>query len=110
MKKILYILSSLLIAVLVVSCNQDMEIEGDQGYLSLSINSLTSTHTPGETRSNVPADYDAKTLHVEILDENGVVVKSTDNFAEDEESTDEYEDIFSDSGSSEGFRFTAEDF
>lgn len=85
MKKILYILSSLLIAVLVVSCNQDMEIEGDQGYLSLSINSLTSTHTPGETRSNVPADYDAKTLHVEILDENGVVVKSTDNFAEDEE-------------------------
>ena len=85
MKKIHYILSTLLLAVLVVSCSQDMEIEGNQGYLSLSINSLTSTHTPGETRSVVPEDYDAKTLHVEILDESGAVIKSTDNFAEDEE-------------------------
>ena len=85
MKKIQYILSSLLLALLVVSCSQDVEIEGNQGYLSLSINSLTSTHTPGETRAVVPEDYDAKTLHVEILDESGAVIKSTDNFAEDEE-------------------------
>lgn len=85
MKKIHYILSTLLLAVLVVSCSQDFEMEGNQGYLSLSINSLTSTHTPGETRSAVPTDYDAKTLHVEILDAGGAVIKSTDNFAEDEE-------------------------
>ena len=85
MKKIHYILSTLLLAVLVVSCSQDFEMEGNQGYLSLSINSLTSTHTPGETRSAVPTDYDAKTLHVEILDASGAVIKSTDNFAEDEE-------------------------
>ena len=84
MKKIQYILSSLLLALLVVSCSQDIEMEGNQGYLTLSINSLTSTHTP-ETRSVVPTDYDAKTLHVEILDASGAVVKSTDNFAEDEE-------------------------
>ena len=85
MKKIHYILSTLLLAVLVVSCSQDFEMEGNQGYLSLSISSLTSTHTPGETRSAVPEGYDAKTLHVEILDASGAVIKSTDNFAEDEE-------------------------
>ena len=87
MKKIQYILSSLLLVLLVVSCNQDadMAMDGNSGYLSLSINSLTSTHDPSETRSEVPADYNAKTLHVEILDANGTVVKSTDNFAEDEE-------------------------
>lgn len=90
MKKIQYILSSLLLALLVVSCNQDtdMVMEGNQGYLSLNINSLTSTYDPNGTRSAVPADYKAKTLHVEILDESGVVVKSTDNFAEDEEFQD----------------------
>ena len=85
MKKIQYILSSLLLALLVVSCAQDLEMEGNQGYLALSINSLTSTHTPGETRSVVPEEYDAKTLHVEILDESGALVKSTDSFTEDEE-------------------------
>ena len=85
MKKIQYILSSLLLALLVVSCVQDVEMEGNQGYLVLSINSLTSTHAPGETRAAVPDDYDAKTLHVEILDEDGTVIKSTNNFAEDEE-------------------------
>ena len=77
MRKIQYILSSLLLALLVVSCVQDVEMEGNQGYLVLSINSLTSTHAPGETRAAVPDDYDAKTLHVEILDEDGTVIKST---------------------------------
>ena len=85
MKKIQYILSSLFLALLVVSCSQDVEMESNQGYLALNINSLTSTHVPSETRSTVPTDYDAKTLYVEILDESGAVVKSTDNFAEDEE-------------------------
>ena len=85
MKKIHYILSSLLLALLVVSCSRDVEMEGNQGYLALSINSLISTYAPSETRSALPTDYDAKTLHVEILDESGVVVKSTNNFAEDEE-------------------------
>ena len=85
MKKIQYILSFLLFSLIVVSCSQDVEMEANQGYLALSINSLTSTHVPGETRSAVPSDYDAQILHVEILDENGIVVKSTDNFAKDEE-------------------------
>ena len=82
MKKIHYILSTLLLAVLVVSCSQDVDIdEARYGYLSLDINSLVSTHT----RSAIPDDYDPKTLCVEILDANGNVIKSTDDFAANEE-------------------------
>ena len=83
MKKIQYILSILFVAFLIVSCGQEMEMDSDQGYLCLSISSLTSTHNP--SRAAAPDDYNAKTLHVEILDEKGNVVKSTDNFSEDEE-------------------------
>ncbi len=84
MKKIQYILSALFLAAVVVSCNQDIETESYQGYLSLNINSLTSTHTPSDTRAAAPEDYAPKTLHVEIRDAKGTVVKSTDDFANDE--------------------------
>lgn len=84
MKKIQYILSALFLAAVVVSCNQDMETESYQGYLTLSINSLTSTHAPSDTRAAAPEDYAPKTLHVEIRDAKGTVVKSTDDFANDE--------------------------
>lgn len=82
MKKIHYILSTLFLSILVVSCSQDADInEARYGYLSLDINSLVSTHT----RSAIPDGYDAKTLYVEILDANGNVIKSTDDFAANEE-------------------------
>ena len=84
MKKIQYILSALFLVAVVVSCNQDIETESYQGYLSLNINSLTSTHTPSDTRAAAPEDYAPKTLHVEIRDAKGTVVKSTDDFANDE--------------------------
>lgn len=84
MKKIQYILSALFLVAVVVSCNQDIETESYQGYLSLTINSLTSTHTPSDTRAAAPEDYAPKTLHVEIRDAKGTVVKSTDDFANDE--------------------------
>ena len=84
MKKIQYILSALILAVLVVSCNQDLEIGKGQGYLSLQITSLTSTHTPEGTRAAAPEDYAPKNLHVEIRDAAGAVVKSTDDFASDQ--------------------------
>ena len=83
MKKIHYILSVLFLAVLVVSCSQEFGTEGSQGYLSLKINSLTSTHAPSDTRAAAPEDYAPKTLHVEIRDAKGAVVKSTDDFAND---------------------------
>lgn len=84
MKKIHYILSTLLLAALVVSCSQDGDIdEARQGYLSLKISSLTSTHAPNASRAVAPDDYAPKTLHVEIRDVKGVVVKSTDDFEND---------------------------
>lgn len=85
MKKIQYILSVMLLAVMIVSCSQDMDIDSNQGYLTLNINSLVSTHDPSGTRAAAPEGYDAKTLHVEIKNAEGTVMKSTDNFAKDEE-------------------------
>ena len=83
MKKIHYILSVLLFASLFVACEQDMVIDGEQGYLSLNINSLVSTHIPSATRTAIPDNYNPKILHVEIINAKGEVVKSTDNFAGD---------------------------
>ena len=83
MKKLQYILSALFLAVLVVSCNQEIDINKGQGYLTLEVNSLMSTLTPDGTRAAAPDDYAAKTLHVEIRDAAGVVIMSTDDFASD---------------------------
>lgn len=85
MKKIQYLLSGMLLAVMSVSCSQDMDMDSNQGYLTLKINSLVSTHDPNGTRAAAPEGYDAKTLHVEIKSAEGTVVKSTDNFASDTE-------------------------
>lgn len=84
MKKILYILSVVFAAVSMTSCSQDIEADDNMGYLSLDINSLTSTHETG-SRVAAPEGYAAKTLHVEIQDAAGTVVKSTDDFANDDE-------------------------
>lgn len=85
MKKITYILSALFLTFIAVSCSQDLDIDSNQGYLSLKVNSLVSTHDPSSTRAAAPDGYDAKTLHIEIINESGEVVKSTDDFANDTE-------------------------
>lgn len=64
------------------SCTQEKTVDSTQGYLTLNINALASTNDPS-TRAAAPADYDAKTLHVEIQDNKGNIVKSTDNFGTD---------------------------
>ncbi|MBO5871856.1 MAG: DUF4493 domain-containing protein, partial [Bacteroidaceae bacterium] len=79
MKKFQYILSLLFLALFAVSCSQDVEIGENEGFLSLNVTSLVSTNNPG-SRAAAPDDYAPKTLAVEIIDENGNVVKSTDNF------------------------------
>ncbi len=84
MKKIQYILSILFLAVFMASCNQEIDIDKGQGYLTLQVSSIVSTHTPDATRAEAPEDYDAKKLHVEIRDAAGVVVMSTDDYATDE--------------------------
>jgi hypothetical protein len=70
------------LAAMFASCTQEKTVDSTQGYLTLNINALASTNDPS-TRAAAPADYDAKTLHVEIQDEKGNIVKSTDNFGTD---------------------------
>lgn len=75
---------------MVASCSQDIDIDSNQGYLSLEINTLTSTHEPAGSRAAVPEGYNPKTLHIEIQDKDGKVVKSTDDFASDDEFQDKF--------------------
>lgn len=84
MKKFQYILSIVFTTAMVASCSQDIDIESNKGYLSLDINTLTSTHEPTSSRTAVPEGYNPKTLRIEIQDKDGNVVKSTDDFASDE--------------------------
>ncbi|MBR4160177.1 MAG: PCMD domain-containing protein [Bacteroidaceae bacterium] len=83
MKKIKFLLSMAFLAAMFASCTQEKAVDSTQGYLTLNINALVSTNDPS-TRAAAPADYDAKTLHVEIQDDKGNIVKSTDNFGTDE--------------------------
>lgn len=86
MKKIKYIFSLVIMAAVMVSCSQDLDINSNQGYIALKIQSFVSTNTPGAgTRAAVPGDYNAKQLCVEIKDQSGNVVKSTNDFENDAE-------------------------
>lgn len=85
MKKTIYILCTLFLGMMAVSCTQDIDIDSSKGYLTLNISSLVSTKDPSTTRAAAPQGYDAKALHVEIQDAYGKVIKSTDNYATDSE-------------------------
>lgn len=84
MKKIKYILSSIVLSLMIVACNQDAGMDG-QGYLVIKLNTVTSTFKPSETRADVPSNYNAKQLHVEIKNAQGNVVKSTNDFDNDQQ-------------------------
>lgn len=75
----------MIMAIMAISCTQDLDIDSNRGFLTLSINSLVSTNDPNATRAAAPQGYNAKTLHVEIQDADGNVVKSTDDYASDTE-------------------------
>lgn len=77
MKKIYFILSVLCASLFAASCSNDAEGIGEQGYLKLKLTTLVSTHTRA---TSAPANYDAKQLHVELLDANNAVVMATDDF------------------------------
>lgn len=83
MKKIQYICVCLFLILTGVSCTQEMEMSNGQGYLSLKINTLESTFNPMDTRASAPAGYNAKQLRVEIRNAYGSVVRSTDDFQND---------------------------
>lgn len=73
-----------LLLVLSASCTQDMEMDG-QGYLVIKLNTITSTIKPSATRADAPTNYEPKRLRVEIKDVQGNVIKSTNDFDNDED-------------------------
>lgn len=84
MKKIQYILSILFLALVAVSCSNDLEIGTNQGYLVLSINTSESTYMPGTTRADAPEDYAPKTLSVSAINGQGKTVWSTEDYTNSE--------------------------
>lgn len=79
MKKILSILSVLCAALVATSCSSDIESVEEQGYLKLDVTTYVSTNT--RAVNGVPSGYNAKTLHVELRNAEGTIVKQTDDFA-----------------------------
>lgn len=79
MKKIFSILSIVCAAFLTIACSNDIvNTDVEQGYLKLDINTLVSTNT--RSVNGIPSNYNPKTIHVELRDNNGTVVKETDDF------------------------------
>lgn len=81
MKKIYSILSILCAAFLAVSCTVDKVNTEEMGYLKIEVNTVETTHTRVTAK---PSDYDAKKLHVDVINEAGTVVLSTDDVANDD--------------------------
>lgn len=78
MKRIKHISYILLSGIALLSSCQKEEA---YGYLKIGMDTLVSTV---ETKvSPVPAGYDPRTLHVEIIDADNKVIKSTDDFDND---------------------------
>lgn len=80
MKAIYSFITVLMLSLFVSSCGSEIELNEEVGYLKLDVTTLTSTYT----RAAAPADYDAKTLAVQILDASNNVVMSTDDVANDD--------------------------
>lgn len=75
---ILFIFCALILAV---SCNDDSEAMGgdDTGYLRLTVNGSNETVTKAAT---LPEGYDGKQIAVEIVNEGGTTVESTEDWTE----------------------------
>lgn len=88
MKKIYSILTIICLALFAVSCANELLHDGAQnsekGYLKLDLTTLVSTNT--NTRAtNVPDNYQPKTIAVKIINSQNVVVKETQDVANDQE-------------------------
>lgn len=80
MKKIFSIYCLVAMTLLLAACSQDTD--NNNGYLTLKVNTLVSTHTPG-TRTDAPSGYAPKQLHVDIVNAQGQTVMSTNDFNND---------------------------
>lgn len=74
----------LLTAFFAFSCANDDDFQSAVGYVKLSVNTVTAT----VNRAAIPDGYQPKQLYVEFVDESGEVVKSTADFAGDNEYND----------------------
>lgn len=83
MKKLYSIFTILCLSLLIASCSSELDEMHQVGYLKLEMQTLVSTHTRAVT--NVPNDYNAKTLAVKVTDSNGKVVAQTNDFDNDPE-------------------------
>lgn len=82
MKKIFSAFSVLLVALLAVSCSNELEApEAEMGYLKLGIETNSTTIT----RASAPTNYDARQLHVDVKNAAGDIIASTDDYANDSE-------------------------
>ena len=85
MKKIYSILTVICLALFTVSCSNELLDEtqdAGKGYLKLDVVTLVSTNT---RVADIPNGYNPKTLAVKITNSAGVVVKETQDVANDEE-------------------------
>lgn len=77
MKKVFSLLSALIVLTLASCANDDsLMLSSEVGYVSLQINTQTSTHTRALDQKN----YNAKQIAVVITNEAGEVVESTDDY------------------------------
>lgn len=81
MKKIFSIFSVIVLALVAVSCNNDELVNAEVGYLQLGVETNATTLT----RAGIPAGYNARQLYVEVKDNAGTIVASTNDFDNDTE-------------------------
>lgn len=79
MKKIIILSISALAMILLASACQKEEA---YGYLQVGLNTIESAFE-AKSVTAVPTSYNARRLYVEILDASGVIVKSTNDYAND---------------------------
>lgn len=79
MVRIMKYIAILLGIALLESCqSEESFVQDGTGYLRLDVKAVSGTNT----KSTVPENYNPKQLRVDIKDEAGTVVKSTDNYEE----------------------------
>lgn len=79
MKKIILLSISALAIILMASACQKEEV---YGYLQVGLDTIESAFE-AKSVTSVPGGYNARRLYVEILDASGVIVKSTNDYAND---------------------------
>ena len=87
MKKIYSILSVVCLALFAVSCSNDTIDEAltqEKGYLKLDVSTLVSTNTNTRAATQVPSDYNSKTIALKITNSEGETVLESEDATNDD--------------------------